>query len=1255
MSFTAPILEFGLVREYNEAYNDRFKLTTRKMDIKLRHNLGSFSNLLELSSKIDEEYERVITPYIRDAGPEDTVFITINPEDDEDFKSLHMSFRKKNFDRSEFLNRAYKVSQSNQRFLLSGSLAVTVQIVKRLTGGSRILRTLVDRNLAGKSVLCIQNDDTSCGYQAIAIGKYIADNQDYYLKPEWRSLRRGTTANTKRKNLMRKLLSSIGWSSEEPVNIDLLNQIQIRLPDYQLVVVDSKNKARLFMGPENSKKVYLLYTEAPGSEIGHFDLIVSITGFMMTKRFCERCWLKVKEGHICLDCCKLCGYRIDCQGSEKQCQDCHIVFRGEQCFTNHKISKRCSKRKACVNCEVILNGEASKKHKCFEYQCLYCFNCYSTSPHYCYIKALDAEKLKDEDKKVKIFVAFDIESMQMEENSKVIHKPNLLLALVTCDKCYNVEQATKVKDPCETCGPFLYEFRGVKCVEDFCTFIYKTLSVLASKIGAKIIIFAHNNRGYDGHFIVQDYFNRNFEAKPEIILNGTKILKFEVENIRFIDSLSFFMQPLSALPKSFGLNDEKGFFPHLFNIPQNQDYKGPLPGIEFYDFDNMKPRLQKSFLEWYNAEVASGAMFNFHQDIFRYCLSDVKILLGAVMRFRHNYMNITGLDPLTRRFTIASLGLEIFRAKILPSSQLLAKTPLEGYGGKRGSIVASIWLDYVQKCSRFKIYREYRLGNLYADGYCEETKTVYEFWGCYFHGCTQCYAAGDEERKKKQEQVMKKRLLYTRWGLNLVEIWEHDLLNSIPIPYYADRRKYYEELQRAGNACIKEAFFGGRTNNIAFLYECKPNEEILYQDFTSLYPYVLKKNKYPTGHPEIIAEDFDYTLVSYFGFIKCSILPPRKLHIATLPYRLNGKLIFPLCYTCAEKCEYSSCNHSDNERQLTNTWTSIELVQALKDGYKVLKIYEVLNYKDSSVSENLFSEYIKMWLKIKQEASGLPEWCRNEENGVEKYIDDYDKTEGIKLDKDKIVKNEGLRTIAKLFLNCLWGKFAQSSDMKKTAFIHDYAELQSYLTSDSKSVKTLIEVRPDLLLIQYKERDHASQGNTNLAVASFVTAYARLELLNLIRRIESVREGRVLYFDTDSVIYVSTAQDPKIECGDYLGELTNEIGSGKRCSKFVSLGPKNYAYQVDDLANGCSKTEIKAKGITLTASCLELLSFDKIMDMGKNYLLKKVDEVFVPQKLITSDKETHQVFTESRRKLYRAVYTKRKIVDGITRPFGYVH
>ena len=63
-----------------------------------------------------------------------------------------------------------------------------------------------------------------------------------------------------------------------------------------------------------------------------------------------------------------------------------------------------------------------------------------------------------------------------------------------------------------------------------------------------------------------------------------------------------------------------------------------------------------------------------------------------------------------------------------------------------------------------------------------------------------------------------------------------------------------------------------------------------------------------------------------------------------------------------------------------------------------------------------------MYLKRKQEASGYPKHCVTDEQ-KQRYIDEYYEHEGIRLDPNKIEYNPGLRWLAKLMLNSLWGMY----------------------------------------------------------------------------------------------------------------------------------------------------------------------------------------------------------------------------------------
>ena len=62
-------------------------------------------------------------------------------------------------------------------------------------------------------------------------------------------------------------------------------------------------------------------------------------------------------------------------------------------------------------------------------------------------------------------------------------------------------------------------------------------------------------------------------------------------------------------------------------------------------------------------------------------------------------------------------------------------------------------------------------------------------------------------------------------------------------------------------------------------------------------------------------------------------------------------------------------------------------------------VYEVWNFKQRS--KELFSPYIKTFMKLKQQASGWPSECDTEEKR-RTYLDDYKAHEGIELDPAKV-------------------------------------------------------------------------------------------------------------------------------------------------------------------------------------------------------------------------------------------------------------
>ncbi|KYQ50577.1 hypothetical protein ALC60_10335 [Trachymyrmex zeteki] len=264
----------------------------------------------------------------------------------------------------------------------------------------------------------------------------------------------------------------------------------------------------------------------------------------------------------------------------------------------------------------------------------------------------------------------------------------------------------------------------------------------------------------------------------------------------------------------------------------------------------------------------------------------------------------------------------------------------------------------------------------------------------------------------------------------------------------------------------RDAFFDGRTGNIATRCEVVGTEKIRYVNVCSLYPYVLKTGTFPIGHPKIyieeecseligVAPDFDFSSIE--GLVRCKVLPPRDLFHPVLPYRVRGKLLFALCRSCCETFSSSECTHSLAEREFEGTWVSCELRKAVEKGYRVSEVseiwqYEVTRYDPGTRQGGLFTEYINSFLQLKQEASGWPNECEDDE-AKERYLRKYEETEGIVLDRNSIARNPGLRSVAKLCLNSFWGKFGQRSNLPNTEIVKNYQQLAALLMSPEMNTK----------------------------------------------------------------------------------------------------------------------------------------------------------------------------------------------------------
>lgn len=375
---------------------------------------------------------------------------------------------------------------------------------------------------------------------------------------------------------------------------------------------------------------------------------------------------------------------------------------------------------------------------------------------------------------------------------------------------------------------------------------------------------------------------------------------------------------------------------------------------------------------------------------------------------------------------------------------------------------------------------------------------------------------------------------------------------------------------------------------------------------------------------------------------------------------MNDKLMFVLCRTCGENQNSNSCTHSIEERVLKGVWIIDEVLKAVKEGYKILNIWEIWQYETEQYDSltktgGLFSEMMNKFIKIKQQASGWPARCVTKEE-KEQYIQEFFQREGIALEFDEISKNEGLRSLAKLMLNSLWGKFGQKQNQPKTSIISDSKEFYQILSNPCLTVTHIQEINEDTLVVNWlnKEEAYDPLSTVNVVLASYVTTQARLKLYSYLEQLGE----RVLYYDTDSVIFISRPGLPDLPTGDFLGDLTDELqeyGSNSYITEFASGGPKNYSYKVRCPLTNDEHVVCKVKGIRINYATSKTINFETIKELIlTSDISGNTKPVIISGENIRRTKD-FEVVSRKESKMYRINATKRKFLDNYDSvPYGYI-
>jgi G:T-mismatch repair DNA endonuclease (very short patch repair protein) len=1041
------------------------------------------------------------------------------------------------------------------------------------------------------------------------------------------------------------------------------------------------------------RKVYILNLLL---ENEHFHAIRSLAGCFARKFFCQFCsqgYDRVQDHKNCVYTCDLCFNMPPCSklrtslDSEKHCNKCCRTFYSDKCYSNHQVGI-CDKVRNCSKC---LRFIGQYGHKCGMRYCRTCMK-QREIEHFCYIPVFQSkdDKIKKsvnpsmiktvaESRKIKKkppgYVFFDFESLLDPAQDGDYHRPCLCVSEIVCNDCLHFDTSDF---HCETCGTrrsvFEIENNDLNSVVD--SFIRY---LITKSQNMTLTVIAHNASGYDGLFILRRLFVLVPHLKPKVVMTGSRIYTLEVERIKFIDSVLFSCCSLSKLPSFLNLGDDvaKGWFPHKFNLLENQHYIGPYPAIEMYEPESMKLEESQKFTLWYDS-VKTGT-FNFRESLLSYCMQDVVILKKFCLKLTKQMFEESRIEIFRESLTLASFTNKVYRRMFMREDSI-GIIPKMGY--RLANVQSKIALKYLIYFEKYEMSRDSKFytawngrektimtqGRAYkVDGYYEHeensgklSKHVVEFQGCYFHQHENCSL--NKPRLIKMDDVLKERYKLTpreytarkikdlqEAGYIVKQVWECDfkafLKNNPTISENLDDFFKVDKLDP------KDAFFGGRVETNYTYKKCGSGSRIQYLDFCSLYPTVGKYDKNVVGIPKIIiGEDcLKQPLETFEGLIKCRVLPPMKLFHPVLPLKMKGKLLFPLCRTCAELSTDRDCRHSVDERGWIGTYVADELREAITQGYIVQDIFEMWLYE---VKHGLFENFMTHFQVQKIYASGIPAGYTRDT--IHEFITLFEKREGLKLDPDLFEANAAKRNFSKMLLNSCWGKFGQRQ-RGVTKIVTEPLDFAQILTNPDFEVTGFKIINENTLLVGYDDKNADPLNTTNNVVCAYTTAMARLRLYKVLKLLGD----RCCYLDTDSVIYYTSWDpeackfQPELPTGSFFGDLTNELvefGPDAYISEFVSTGAKTYSFRVTNTASGVDAEVCKIKGITLNVKNKSILNFDsmkRIIFDGENAEnLTVTDNFFVRGKDST-------IKTVKRKKIFRATISKRRLIGHVTYPFGY--
>ena len=334
-------------------------------------------------------------------------------------------------------------------------------------------------------------------------------------------------------------------------------------------------------------------------------------------------------------------------------------------------------------------------------------------------------------------------------------------------------------------------------------------------------------------------------------------------------------------------------------------------------------------------------------------------------------------------------------------------------------------------------------------------------------------------------------------------------------------RALYKPLNYEIDKDIRRAYKGGFTY-LNPLYKNKEVGEGEVLDVNSLYPSVMYKEMLPFGEPFFYEGEYveDKVYPLYIQRLTCSF----KIKEGKIP-------TIQIKHSRFVDNEYLT---DSGEEPVALTLTSVDLKLFLEQ-YDVWDLHYESGWKFKAM-RGLFTDYIDKWIKVKNEAT--------------------------------ISGNKGIRQVAKIMLNSLYGKFSTSLDVQSKI---------PYLEND---------------IVKYKLGEKGTKDGVYLPMGAFITAYARDKTIRTSQSIKDYSSKKYgvdmyCYSDTDSIHTILPIEELKQFC-----EIDDvELGKWKHESHFTRakfIRQKTYLEEI--------KGEIQITCAGLPQRCYDQVTWDNFKE-----------------------------------------------------------